>query len=205
MSDDIKKKVRERIAAEEAANLVPTKPKPVRRELSIYDIVTCAWESHAGDAVVYIYTNFGRFLYNQRRGVWYKWTGHHLEEDMEGADALAAVELVVEKYREAIKGLKRIDRGEPPVDKVGGDPDEAEHEPTEEEAAEDKKNRANIKMLNSKITQLHRCNHRDSVLKFVRTCSDKSLRIDGQEMDDQPWLLACDNGVLELKTGSRRD
>lgn len=203
--DDIKKKVRERIAAEEAANLAPAKPKPVRRELSHFDIITCAWEGHAGDAVVYIYVNFGRVLYNQRRNVWYKWTGHCWEEDILAADALAAMEKVVDKYREVKAGLKRIDRGEPPTDPVRAEPNEPGREPPEEETAEDKKSKGNIKTLDHKISRLHSVNHRDAVLKYVRTCSDRGLLIDGEEMDKQPYMLVCANGVLDLRTGRLHD
>jgi putative DNA primase/helicase len=58
--------------------------------------------------------------------------------------------------------------------------------------------------LSRKISQLRGNAGRKNVVEYARTCPDASLVIDGEELDSDPWLLACANGVLELRTGELR-
>ncbi len=199
MADDIKKLVEARVAAEQNTVEAPE----VLKELSDFDITRCAKESRAGDAAIFIHYNYGKFMYVRRLREWYRWVGHYWEKDIDAAYTLAAVEVVVDQYRRTVSGWWRqlnpdADPNTPPPDStemVVGD---------EKESKKDNVAQRNIKALNQKITQLHDDAPRGKVLNYARTCKDTRLVIDGQELDTQPWLLACPNAVINLKTGEAK-
>jgi len=57
-----------------------------------------------------------------------------------------------------------------------------------------------IKALHRRATRLRGKVGRSACLEFSRTNTD-SLAITGDELDCQPWLLPCKNGVIDLRTG----
>lgn len=199
---DIQKKIADLVAAESKNDPPSLDVIQERRPFDIYEIITCARESQVGDALMYINVNHGKFLYNRGRKMWLKWVDHHWEDDLEGADALAAMEQVVNVYRKTLMGLRKMQNGDAPADPSVPDPPPPEDEdlaagdsPASKKPGRD----PHITALNNKISQLHTAKHRDAVLKVVRTCRDESMRINGKEMDRDPWVLACTNGILELK------
>ena len=50
------------------------------------------------------------------------------------------------------------------------------------------------------ISSLRRLNTVKKVLEFSR-CGSSSLAFDGEQFDLDPWLLAVENGVIDLRTG----
>ncbi|UQZ90679.1 DNA primase [Deltaproteobacteria bacterium Smac51] len=203
MSDekpDYRAMVKARVEAEKASDLTP---EPVRPELSDFQITTCAKENRAGDAAVFIAINHGKYLYIKRQREWLQWVGHYWQKDIDAAEALAAVETVVDEYRRVAAGWWKS------LNEHGGDHQKMEDLPDEVLEskggnAKDQTIKRNLKALNSKISQLHDDTPREKVLKFARTCKDKRMVIEGLELDTKPWLLAAPNGVIELKTGRLR-
>ncbi len=206
MSDeqpDYRAMVQARIEAEKALEPEPAKRKP---ELSDFQITTCAKENRAGDAAVFIALNQDKHLYVKTLKEWLYWIGNYWHKDIEAAEALASVETVVDEYRRVAVGWwKSLNENE-----HTGDEFRVEDIQDEDLKADGKNKGAdhaikrNLKALNTKISQLHDDTPREKVLKFVRTCKDKRMVIDGQELDTKPWLLACPNGVIDLKTGQSR-
>ena len=201
MSDDIKKKVRERIAAEKAA--VGSEPAKARTELTDWEIIRCARENVAGDAAVYIALNRGKFLYVERWGVWLKWMEHYWQKDLGQREATATVSAVVDEYCRVYGELSNLARDR----KSSLEPGSAESDkvPRKKRKKEsDGPYDDEFQALSSKISTLRGVTGRKNVIEYVRTCPDTRLIIDGEELDAQPWLLACTNGVIELKDGAHR-
>jgi putative DNA primase/helicase len=61
------------------------------------------------------------------------------------------------------------------------------------------------KRIYGKIGYLRSIKGRNACLQFARTCGETSLSIRGDELDVNPWLLGCPNGVLDLRSGKFRD
>ena len=185
MIDEISKKVAARIfdaglSAEDAT----CDTGPI--DLSDHKIIACAMAERAGDAVVFMARNRGLFLFVHRWGAWLKWSTHYWAEDLNSEAVLTAVEVVVDEYRRVAGSIKeRIDN-------------EPEMDAKKRNALE-----TDIKILTRKINEL-RGRRRKDVLEFVHTGRDKSMAISGDELDQTPWLLACSNGVIDLKTGKIR-
>jgi len=60
------------------------------------------------------------------------------------------------------------------------------------------------KELVRRTRALRSTRRRNNCLTFAHT-TENAMAIRGNEVDKQPWLLACSNGVLNLKTGVLRD
>jgi putative DNA primase/helicase len=62
----------------------------------------------------------------------------------------------------------------------------------------------NIDCLKTSIKAISNANRRKNVLYFAHQ-GRESLGIEGIEWDRNPWILGCQNGVIDLKTGIIRD
>jgi len=186
MSDDIKKQVEERVKAEQ---------QEVKKETSIKEKLTskyireCLNANEFGDGSIYSEIHQGQYLYNKTAGEWLSWTGHHWQRDIMD-DSLAAVESVSKVYiDEAMNIAKRI--GE-----LSGDKNE------------EKKVNTLIKTqeaIYKRISRLRTERGRVNCLKFAHTNPVNHLSVEGEEFDQLHWLLACLNGVVDLKTGEISD
>jgi putative DNA primase/helicase len=198
MSDDIEKKVKARIEAEQK-NAPAAEKKP---ELSDWDIIRCARENVAGDAAVYIVQNLGLFVYVERWGSWLKYMGHYWQRDLKDGRAIAAVSRVVDEYRRVSGELRRMakDGGQPSADE---DPPEPSKYSKPRRGSSTGSYDDELKVLSRKISIL-RGPTRKNVIEYARSCPDDRLVIDGEQLDSDPWILACANGVIELKSGEHR-
>lgn len=101
--------------------------------------------------------------------------------------AKSSVENVVAKYiREAVRVSAQI------------------RELTDKDEDKERSLKSLRDILNSRVSALRSTRRRNNCLGFSHTCDDP-LAIHGNEIDREPWLLACDNGVVNLKTGEGRD
>jgi len=143
----------------------------------------CLRTNSHGDGELFKALHGNDFVYCTSMGEWLHWAGHHWEIDHIVA-ALAAVEDVADAYeRGSALKLKQ---------KLG--------EASKEEA---KAISGLINKLERRAEQLRATARREACLLFARTSKDP-LAIEGAELDCKPWLLACPNGVMELKTGRFR-
>ncbi len=152
-------------------------------ELPSSFIRACLRTNQHGDGELYKALHRGKFVYCKNMQCWLRWAGHHWEEDFMD-DALASVENVADAYEKEAATIKKsllqiedkqIERGL----------------------------NALIDSLEKRATQLRGDNRRQACLKFAHTSSDP-LAISGHEIDGNPLLLGCRNGVIELTTGRFR-
>lgn len=139
-----------------------------------------------GDASLYINLHKDVYKFDCASLRWYKWTGHHWEEDLTG-EALQSVGNVVTVYeaeakRQAWLRMKAA--------KEHNNEAEAEHKKTEAE-------------LIKRIRTLQGLTRKQEVLVLARS-GKNTLGITGNEWDRDPWVLAVSNGVIDLKTGQLR-
>lgn len=146
-------------------------------------IMACLRTNSLGDAELYKEIHRGKFVFCKNMDVWLTWTGHHWKIDNMGA-ALAGVENVAAAYEAEAGQMRREAAGIDDKDKY-------------------KQMMANVAALERRAVQLRGDNRRVSCLKFAHT-SERPMAIEGDELDANPWLLACANGVIELKTGRFR-
>lgn len=151
-------------------------------------VVRCLNHQEVGDATLYAALHKDRFLFNTtptNGGEWFKW-GKHVWELDHTRRRMAAVEecaLTYEAMRMQLdedieaEGLKK-QRGESVPWKI---------------------NRR--EKLTSRIDKLRTGNGMDKVLNLVPVvCPEMSCQ--ESDFDQQPWLLPCANGVIDLKTGA---
>jgi len=113
------------------------------------------------------------------------WTGHHWEIDIMDS-VFGAVEGVVDKYLQEMgkvrKGIREL---------VEGDPQEA-------------RLKSQSSLLSKRCNALRSTRRRGNCLTFAHK-TDNPVAIKGDEIDGKPWMLACPNGVIDLRTGKMRD
>jgi len=193
MSDEIKKKVEERVRAEEEteaaegrgrtrANTGGTAQQPPA-ELSEEFLLECYRANRVGDAMIFNALQRGKFVFVKRWGRFLRWAGHHWEEDIDET-ALAEVESVCEQYLRVVARLKRQAEG------LTG---------PEAKANEDLRSG-----LLKRVALLRDTSGREKLLTCAHTIRDP-LSIRGDELDQLPYLLATRNGVIDLRTGDARD
>jgi putative DNA primase/helicase len=146
----------------------------------------CLKMNELGDGLLFCELHRGTFVFNKAMDSWMVWSGHHW--DVDTMDLVkSSVENVVSKYlREAIRVSAEIRELD------GGDPGK-------------ERSLASLRSeLNKRVTALRSTRRRSNCLGFAHTC-DGALAIHGDEIDRKPWLLACKNSVIDLRTGKSRD
>jgi len=187
VNENITDRVKERVAQERAA-LGDASDHKEPQEITSEFIRQCLYENEHGDGMLYSALFAGKFLYAKVLKEWLVFQGHHLEIDfME--DSLTAVEEVTKVYKqEALKIRTEIKDL-----KKSGEASEIEIENLEE----------TLKALNKRVNRLYSDRGRTACLKHAHTIRTR-LAIKGDEIDQQPYLLAVKNGVIDLKTGELR-
>ena len=150
----------------------------------VYD---CLNANRLGDGALFSALNQGQFLSNlSAKDEWYRWADHYWELDTRNTRFSKGVEGVVAKYNE------EVDRLNEEIKKAR----EAEN-----------KDRARILAaqrdgFKKRINSLRDVGA-DKCLTWA-TRVENCLGIRGEEFDRNAWLLACRNGVIELRTGKFR-
>ena len=148
----------------------------------------CLYENEHGDGALYARLFAGKFLYAKKLKEWLVFKGHHLEVDfME--DALTAVEEVTKIYKKETLNLwNKIQELK-------------KEEGNDEEILKLNETR---KALNKRVNRLYTDRGRINCLKHAHTIKSR-LAILGDQIDQQPYLLAVQNGIIDLKTGELRN
>lgn len=187
--EEIRARVEARVAEEEerrrAKKKEPAAPLPPGEVDSDF-VLDCLAQNEVGDGRLYAALHQGRYLYNKTDQNWYKWSGHHWERDIMNS-SLAAVENVTERYlKEAVNlSYKRND-----AVKDGKD-------------EEVKKIKADIELVYKRASRLRTDRGRRNCVACAHTKHDP-LAVPGDGFDLNPWVVACKNGVLDLRTGELR-
>ena len=192
-TDDITAQVEARVQeeTEKLAIFSSASGSGEEKGLSHEFVMDCLASNELGDGLLFEQLHRGKFLYDAAAGQWYRWTGHYWKMDVE-CRSLAAVENVALAYANATYCINK---------KISSTEDDA--------AAEVLK--AQRKSLNRRIDKLRNIKGRLNCLAFSTTLpvgaltnGKNPLVTTGALLDQNPWLLACQNGVVDLRTGVLR-
>lgn len=143
-------------------------------------IMTCLNRNELGDGELFKQLYRDQFVFNKSMDAWMAWTGHHWQLDKMDF-AMASVEGVANVYQdEARRVSKKI------------------NDTDAEDMAKFLKSRQSN--LNTRVTALRSSRRRKNCVMFAHTSKDP-IAIDGNEVDQNSWLLPCKNGVVNLRTG----
>ncbi|MGD9209609.1 MAG: phage/plasmid primase, P4 family [Desulfobacteraceae bacterium] len=185
--DSIQALIEERVKREKEA-LKATDKKPAKKALCSKFVTDCLRANELGDGILYAEIHDGKFLFDKTTNEWLKWAGHHWGLDIMDS-AKSSVEKVAQTYlKEAFSLTKKID--------------DAIKNNDNNQAKKLTKRQTNIY---KRVLKLRSEKGRTSCLKFAQTNPINAISIDGSELDKDPWLLACPNGVVNLRTGELRD
>lgn len=190
MGDDkrpIKDAVRERVEKEKKRTAAQADIQHTP-EIDSRFIRDCLYANQLGDGMLYAALHDGEFVLNQSSGEWLRWDSHHWDRDIRQR-SLAAVENVAQRYlQEAGDLVKAIDWAMQKKDK---------------ERADSLKNIQED--IYRRVMRLRSEGGRTNCLRFAGVNLHHSLDITGDELDQNPWLLGCKNGVINLRTGELRE
>lgn len=185
--EDIRKKVKQRVAQEAGSTSTPD-PAKNKEQISRRFVRDCLFANALGDGMLFCELHKDRFVMNKTTGEWLLFNGQHWERDILD-QAVAAVEDVAGRYLEEAQIL---------VDEIGkalkGRNDE------KAEQLEDLQ-----KKLYKRVKRLRGDTGRKACISFAHTNNSNALAIDGDQFDSNPMLLPCANGVIDLRTGEIRD
>ena len=128
----------------------------------------------------------GRFVYVPEQEQWMEWKGHHWEKCFP-SKVEAAVELVAERYQETALHERSMA-------KQAIEMDDKEGQRFHNEAA---------RKLTRAIDSLHKSSGLTSTLRFA-LAADEPLMVMADQLDVDPYLMGCSNGVIEMLTGTHR-
>jgi putative DNA primase/helicase len=181
--EEIQEKARARIEeerkafSEDAQNQGESSPKA---DSTASFLLECARKGQIGDARLFIHLFRDRYCHDHASGRWNQWVGHYWGEDLV-CNVVAEVDKVIEIYEREAKKWKWIKLKERKNNNEAG----------EKIAA------ANEAAFLEKIARLQNKNYRLNVI-FLAAAGSESLAISGNEWDQNPYLIACPNGVLDL-------
>jgi len=146
-------------------------------------IMQCLRENELGDGNLFKKLYREDFVFNKATDGWLAWEGHHWSVDSMDS-ALASVEGVAQVFQDEARRIsKEIAKIE--ATDNGGGVGQLKHQRDS---------------LNRRVAALRSSGRRKNCLGFVHTSAD-AMAIKGDEIDQKPWLVACKNGVINLKTG----
>ncbi|MCG8639166.1 MAG: phage/plasmid primase, P4 family [Desulfobacterales bacterium] len=151
------------------------------QEIDSKFILKCLRQNELGDGELFKKLYRDDFIFNKSMDAWMAWNGHHWEVDKMDR-ALASVEGVAKVYQDEAKRVSK---------KIN------DLEAKNESSGHLKSLRD---QLNKRVSSLRSSRRRKNCITFAHTSGDP-IAIEGYEVDQMPWLMACKNGVVNLKTG----
>jgi len=146
-------------------------------------IMKCLRENELGDANLFKKLYRKNFIFNKATDSWLTWDTHHWSVDSMDL-ALASVEGVAQVFQDE---ARRISKEIAKIESTdnGGGVGQLKHQRDS---------------LNRRVAALRSSGRRKNCMGFVHTSAD-AMAIKGDEIDQKPWLVACKNGVINLRTG----
>ncbi len=174
-------KVRQRVSNEQA--IMQNEKDDGQKEPTLSFVRQCFYSNEVGDSLLYNVIHRGKFAYNVVSGRWMAWINPQWTVDHKGA-ALAAAEGVVKQYLRLVDDLdKKIDKSE--------------------SKSESNKLVKRKTAILKRLDRLRTSRGRKSLLDCCAT-NASPLCVHQDDMDTNPWLLPCANGVIDLRTGALR-
>lgn len=178
----IRKAVEKRVqveAAEVAAEAKDNGP-------SSKHVMAAFFLNERGDGELFAEIHNGDYIFNKTSETWFSWRGHHWGVDTM-TSALTSVKNVAELYLCEVKALEEKAK-------------KALKQGHAENAKKYQRRASNIRRRIDRLNSLHGAK---ACLQWSH-CVSHGLGIREEEFDSHPLLLACDNGVVELKTAHFR-
>ena len=147
-------------------------------------VMRCCNRGETGDAELFNHLHGDRFCFDHADNKWYEFKEHHYSECRKN-EPFAALEKVVDAYGEAAQRENWLLFK---ANKKGDMNAEAKHS-------------ANRDALLKKVSKLQSLQKKKNALELAAVGRGAS----GDEWDRDPWVIGCQNGVLDLKTGQLRD
>jgi putative DNA primase/helicase len=150
-------------------------------------VMDCLLANELGDGMLFAEIHRGRFVFMAASKEWLFFNGVHWQIDALNLH-MCGVEDVVDAYLRAAAEI-----GEKHLDALRNQAKETA-----------KELRAQQELIYKRVSRLRSSRGRKSCLEFAHSCTG-GLVIRGDELDMDPWLFACANGVLDLRSGVLRD
>lgn len=183
---EIKRRVARRIEKFEA--MAPGRTPETGNGVTPKLLRDCMSADELGDGILFATLHRDRYLHNSNAQEWLTWGGHAWARDVHQS-VLGAAETVVDCLLDAtVEVSKEIADAS-----KGGD---------DQKAGRLKAYRAR---LYERVQRLRTDKGRTTAVKMARTNPHQSLVVMEEEMNTNPWLLACKNGVIDLESGRFRD
>ncbi|MCB2218075.1 MAG: hypothetical protein KQH59_18590 [Desulfobulbaceae bacterium] len=190
--DSYRKKIAEQVAAEQRDR--PPKEKDGGGEGPPIEFVRkCYLANEVGDSLLFNYLHRDRFVHNvisQDGKGWLRYVGPHWEFDYH-KEAKAAVEDVAQCYLPLLRDVEEA------LNKLAGDDKEERRILGKQKTA-----------LVARLDRLRSDRGRSAVLSCAisnKTTDNEPLTIHPDRLDQQPWLLPCANGIVDLRSGEFRE
>lgn len=181
---EIRQTVQARVQSEEETR-VTTGGDGLDDPISSSFVYDCLMGNEYGDGVLFTALHRNKFILNKTNGQWLYWGGHHWKLDVI-EEMYKGVEAVAQKYlAEAEKVGKQINEA-----MVEEKPDKA------------KKLRSLQSAYLGRVKRLRSLKGAQNCFNWAHRVPD-GLNIRGEDLDRNPWLLSCSNGVIELRTTGR--
>lgn len=163
-------------------------PAPPPAPLTESMVLALERENYLGDAKLYVHLHRGTVVYVHLWEKWLTWSGHYWTLDINSHHSMAKVELVAREYLRVAGIFHSL------LDKFKN-PDLSE---SEEDVL--------TKQRDALLARAKRCRGKDrkAILEYVHTGASEPLSITGDELDKDPYLMACANGVIDLRTQEHR-
>lgn len=193
--EELKERTEKRIAEEteqrKAEKKDPENPPP--GEVDSKFVIDCLWQNELGDGKLYAELHRGKYIFNKNDKSsndvsigWYKWSGNCWDRDVMNF-AVAAVENVSRRYLQE-------------ADAIGYQINDAIANGEKEKLIALNKTQ---KKLRERVFALRSDARRRKCLICAHT-NENPLAVPGDGFDIDPWVIACKNGVVNLKTGILR-
>lgn len=175
---------RERQRATAPITIPATTPATGRATIDKDEVVKHAICNHEGVCLMLSKLYKGGIVYDTNAGRWYVFDNHHWHEDTTG-EVQSLLKTVKDMYVEAANGLR------------------AQAAQTKGETGRNKLESL-AKEVRKAAKALEKHPYRTQVLKQAGDTSEYGLTTSGHDWEDDPWLLAVKNGVVDLRTGQLR-
>ena len=160
--------------------------KPDRPKITSTFVWNCFRSNERGDGSLYAALHQDELFHNKTTGEWFLWTGHFYQRDNYDM-AKDKVESVANCYLDESDKIRSV------ISKAKADGDK------------EKLTEAHIKekKVLRRVKRLRTIRGRENCLAFSHTIGGGIGRIN-EELNLNHWLLACKNGVIDLRTGELR-
>jgi len=177
-------KSREAFLARLAAELEEARERNGSDEIGSGFTTDCLYANELGDGMLYAELHRGKYVFEKNSESWYRWTGHYWELDVM-REAVSAVENVAQAYLDVAHEL---------VDKIARAKSDSDRDALKERQDD----------IYKRVSRLRGDRGRRKTLEFAHSNPFNALDVSSECFDLDPFALACQNGVIDLRTGELR-